>query len=201
MVRWEESDTGWHMDRFEYVMVMVSIIIGLALAHLLQGLVEVAQRPRPLRLRSIHLVWVIFMLMTVAFFWWWQFKLQALQEWTFGTYIFVLAYACLMYFQSTLLFPRDLGPDVDLDEFFHRQRGWFFGANVLNRSIDLVDTWLKGSEHFQSLGPEYPVSVAVNIIWSLIAIFVPSRIFQWVFALGSLLYLLSWVFRQFNTLG
>ncbi|MCZ8192952.1 MAG: hypothetical protein O9269_00345, partial [Brevundimonas sp.] len=138
---------------------------------------------------------------TVAFFWWWQFKLQALQEWTFGTYIFVLAYACLMYFQSTLLFPRDLGPDVDLDEFFHRQRGWFFGANVLNRSIDLVDTWLKGSEHFQSLGPEYPVSVAVNIIWSLIAIFVPSRIFQWVFALGSLLWLLSWVFRQFNTLG
>ncbi|MFN7236771.1 MAG: hypothetical protein ACK5VL_03475, partial [Brevundimonas sp.] len=74
-------------------------------------------------------------------------------------------------------------------------------ANVLNMSIDLVDTWLKGSEHFQSLGPEYPVSVAVNIIWSLIAIFVPSRIFQWVFALGSLLYLLSWVFRQFNTLG
>ena len=201
MVRWEESDTGWHMDRFEYVMVMVSIIIGLALAHLLQGLVEVAQRPRPLRLRSIHLVWVIFMLMTVAFFWWWQFKLQALQEWTFGTYIFVLAYACLMYFQSTLLFPRDLGPDVDLDEFFHRQRGWFFGANALNSSIDLVDTWLKGSEHFQSLGPEYPVTVAVNTIGSLIAIFVPSRIFQWVFALGSLLYLLSWAFRQFNTLG
>ncbi len=201
MVRWEESDTGWHMDRFEYVMVMVSIIIGLALAHLLQGLVEVAQRPRPLRLRSIHLVWVIFMLMTVAFFWWWQFKLQALQEWTFGTYIFVLAYACLMYFQSTLLFPRDLGPDVDLDEFFHRQRGWFFGANALNNSIDLVDTWLKGSEHFQSLGPEYPVTVAVNTIGSLIAIFVPSRIFQWVFALGSLLYLLSWAFRQFNTLG
>lgn len=201
MVRWEESDTGWHMDRFEYVMVMVSIIIGLALAHLLQGLVEVAQRPRPLRLRSIHLVWVIFMLMTVAFFWWWQFKLQALQEWTFGTYIFVLAYACLMYFQSTLLFPRDLCPDVDLDEFFHRQRGWFFGANALNSSIDLVDTWLKGSEHFQSLGPEYPVTVAVNAIGSLIAIFVPSRIFQWVFALGSLLYLLSWAFRQFNTLG
>lgn len=201
MVRWEESDTGWHMERFEYVMVMVSIIIGLALAHLLQGLVEVAQRPRPLRLRSIHLVWVIFMLMTVAFFWWWQFKLQALQEWTFGTYIFVLAYACLMYFQSTLLFPRDLGPDVDLDEFFHRQRGWFFGANALTNSIDLVDTWLKGSEHFQSLGPEYPVTVAVNTIGSLIAIFVPSRIFQWVFALGSLLYLLSWAFRQFNTLG
>lgn len=48
------------MDRFEYVMVMVSIIIGLAMTHLLQGLVEVAQRPKPFRLRSIHLVWVLF---------------------------------------------------------------------------------------------------------------------------------------------
>ena len=189
------------MDRFEYVMVMVSIIIGLAVAHLLQGLVEVAQRPRPFRLRSIHLVWVIFMLMTVSFFWWWQFKLQALPEWNFGTYIFVLAYACLFYFQSTLLFPKDLGPDVDLDDFFHQQRGWFFGLNALNNSIDLIDTWLKGSEHFQSLGPEYPVTVAVQTIGSLIAIFVPSRAFQWIFALGSLLYLLSWAFRQFHTLG
>ncbi|MEI7572604.1 MAG: hypothetical protein WCJ52_05680 [Phenylobacterium sp.] len=189
------------MDRFEYVMVMVSIIIGLAFVHLLQGLAEVAQRPRPFRLRSIHLVWVLFMLVTVAFFWWWQFKLQALQEWTFGTYIFELAFACVMYFQSTLLFPKDLGPDVDLDEFFHQQRGWFFGVNALGQLLDLVDTWIKGSEHFQSLGPEYPIGVAFNVIGSLIAIFVPARAFQWVFALASLLYVLSWALRQFNTLA
>jgi hypothetical protein len=189
------------MDRFEYVMVMVSIIIGLAMTHLLQGLVEVAQRPKPFRLRSIHLVWVLFMLVTIAFFWWWQFKLQALQEWTFGTYIFVLAFACQLYFQSTLLFPKNLGPDVDLDEFFHQHRAWFFGVNALSQLIDLVDTWLKGSEHFQSLGPEYPIGVAVNTIGSLIAILVPARAFQWVFALGSLLYVLSWALRQFSTLA
>ena len=189
------------MDRFEYVMVMVSIIIGLAMTHLLQGLVEVAQRPKPFRLRSIHLVWVLFMLVNIAFFWWWQFKLQALQEWTFGTYIFVLAYACLMYFQSTLLFPKDLGPDVDLDEFFHQHRGWFFGVNALVIVFDLVDTWIKGSEYFQSLGLEYPIAVAINLTGSLIAVFVPARAFQWVFALASLFYVLSWALRQFNTLA
>lgn len=45
------------MDMCEYVMVMVSIIVGLAMAHLLQGLVDIAQRPRPMKWRWIHLVW------------------------------------------------------------------------------------------------------------------------------------------------
>ena len=69
---------------FEYVMVLVSIIVGLALTHLLQGLVEIAQRPQRMKIASIHLVWVIYMVITIAFWWWWQFKLQLVPVWTFS---------------------------------------------------------------------------------------------------------------------
>ena len=190
------------MDMFEYVMVMVSIIVGLAMAHLLQGLVEIAQRPRPMRLRSIHLVWVAYVLVTTAFWWWFQFKLQTLTPvWTFQAYLFVLTFAALLYVLSTLLFPRGLDPDLDLDAFFYDRRGWFFGANTLYLVVDLLDSRMKGAEHFAGLGVEYLIATAVQIVLSLVAMKTRNAWFHWIFGLAALLSQVEWAIRQYGTVG
>ena len=189
------------MDMFEYVMVMVSIIVGLAITHLLQGLVEIAQRPRPMRLRSIHLVWVVYMLTSVAFFWWWQFKLQLLPEWTFQAYLFVLGYAAILYVMGTLLFPKVLDPDFDLDAFFYDRRGWFFGVAALYFVVDVIDSRLKGAEYFAGLGVEYFATMALSITGCLFAMKTRNPVFHWVFALAVSLWQIVWAFRQFGTMS
>jgi len=189
------------MDMFEYVMVMVSIIVGLAMAHLLQGLVEIAQRPRPMKLRSIHLVWAAYVLITTAFWWWFQFKLQALIPiWTFQAYIFVLTFAALLYVQATLLFPKNLDPDLDLDAFFYDRRGWFFGVNALYLLVDLADSRMKGAEHFAELGPEYLITTVAQIVFSLIAIWTRNRWFHWIFGLAALFSQIEWAIRQYGVM-
>lgn len=190
------------MQMFEYVMVMASIIIGLALTHLLQGLVDIAQRPRPMRLRSIHLVWVAYMLVTTAFWWWWQFKLQELTPvWTFQAYMFVLFFAALLYVLSTLLFPKVLDPDVDLDTFFYDRRGWFFGANALYFTVDLIDSRMKGAEHFASLGLEYVIATLVQAALCLIAMKTRNAVFHWIFGLAALLTQIEWAIRHYGVMG
>ena len=189
------------MDMFEYVMVLVSIIVGLALSHLLQGLVEVAQRPQRMKIASIHLVWVIYMITTVVFWWWWQFKLQLLAVWTFQAYLFVLGYAVILYVLATLLFPKVLDPKLDLDAFFYDRRGWFFGFNALYFVVDLVDSRLKGAEYFANLGLEYVVTTVLSAVACLGAMKTRSPVYHWVVGLAILLYQTTWAFRQFGTMG
>ena len=189
------------MDMFEYVMVLVSIIVGLALTHLLQGLVEIAQRPRRMKIASIHLVWVIYMVVTVAFWWWFQFKLQLLPVWTFQAYLFVLSYAVILYILSTLLFPKVLDPDLDLDAFFYDRRGWFFGFSTLNLVVDLVDSRLKGAENFASLGLEYVVVTALHAVLFVGAMKTRNPVYHWAVGLAILLYQITWAFRHYGTMG
>lgn len=188
------------MDIFEYVMVMVSIIVGLALTHLLQGLVEIAQRPRPIRLWSIHLVWVAYMLVLVAFWWWWQFRLQQI-TWSFHHYVFVLGYAALLYVISTLLFPKVVDPDLDLDAFFYENRGWFFGLFTLFVMVDLADTWMKGPDHFASLGFEYPIRSALFAVGFVVAMRTRNPVYHWALGLSVLFYQITYAIRQFGVVA
>ena len=186
---------------FEYVMVLVSIIVGPALTHLLQGLVEIAQRPQRMKIASIHLVWVIYMVITIAFWWWWQFKLQLVPVWTFSAYLFVLGYAVVLYILSTLLFPKVLDPDLDLDAFFYSRRGWFYAFNALYFLVDLIDSRLKGAEHFASLGLEYLIVTVLSAALCIGAMKIRNAGYHWTVGLGILLYQTVWAFRQFGTMG
>jgi hypothetical protein len=66
---------------------------------------------------------------------------------------------------------------------------------------DLVDTAIKGPEHFQALGIEYPIQQVALILLSLIAIFVPSKIYQGVFVATVLTYKSLWIFRLYGVLN
>ncbi len=55
------------MDIFDYVMVLASVIIGLAVTHLLQGVGRVVKHPSEYRPYWIHLRWVIVVFETAVF--------------------------------------------------------------------------------------------------------------------------------------
>ena len=63
------------MDQFEYVMVLVSIIVGLGIAHLLLGVGGVinrlTDRQRPLKLSVAYLAWLAMLFVWMVLFWWW----------------------------------------------------------------------------------------------------------------------------------
>lgn len=67
-------------------------------------------------------------------------------------------------------------------------------------AFDLIDTLLKGDQHFRMFGGEYLVRVPVCLTACVVAMATPSRRYHAAFVIGSLIYELSFIVRMFNTL-
>ena len=187
------------MDMFNYVMVLASVIVGLGVTHLLQGVVGIVQHPGRERVYWIHLVWVAATFLRAIFWWWFQFRLAATPQWTFGLFIFVLAYAFLIYLICALLFPRDLADYDGFKSYYYSRRGWFFGLNLFGLGVDVIDSLSKGLDHFRSLGPQYPIIMATLALLFLITMRTRNERYHAAFAVAALAYVLIYPLTNFTT--
>jgi len=189
------------MGIFEYISVLTSIIIGLGMAHLLRGLAELVQHPGRHRTYWIHLMWVAFMFFNMIFFWWWEFSLATLDIWQFQNYLFIVAYAVILYLMCALLFPTDLEGYSGFEDYFLSRRAWFFGLFALITVIDLYDTWLKGAEHFAALGLEYKIFTTVNIAAAIIGAVSKRHRVQAAIVIVLSAYQVQWAFSYWGQQG
>lgn len=187
------------MDMFNYVMVFASVIVGLGVTHLLQGVVGIVQHPGREKLYWVHLVWVGATFLRTVFWWWFEFRLSETAQWTFTLYCFVLAYAFLIYLWCALLFPRDLAGYDGYREYFYSRKGWFFAVGLAGVAIDVMDTMLKGVAHFQSLGIIYPVAMSTLAVLLLIAILTRNERYHGALAIFSVIYLIVYPLTNFRT--
>lgn len=165
------------MTSFEYVMVLVSIVIALAIAHLLTALSECVRRIRgkgePIKLDAVFLLWVGFVLIWLVSFWWWEFKFQeVVAEWSFGLYLFVIGYAIGLFMLAEILVPNRMQGVTDTYADFRDGRKWFFGTLIAVQAIDVVDTFLKGTDW--GMRPESIAITATTVTMALIG-FVSKR--------------------------
>jgi len=188
------------MEIFNYVMVLASIIIGLAITHLLQGVTRLVQHPGKSKLYWVHLVWVAAAFLGAIFWWWWEFRLST-QAWTFQLYVFVLFYAVIIYLRAALLFPDSLEGYEGYEDYYYSRRGWFFGLAIAQTSIDVVDTLLKGWAHFTSLGWPYPAAIAIMLLLFVIAILTDNRRYHGSVAIAFFLHQIVLAFSQFQSVG
>jgi hypothetical protein len=187
------------MDMFNYVMVLASVIVGLGVTHLLQGIVGIVQHPGRQRVYWIHLAWVLATFLRAIFWWWFQFRLSQTSEWTFTLYCFVLAYAFLIYLWCALLFPRDLDGYDGYRDYFYSRKAWFFGVGLAGIAVDVVDTLLKGIAHLQSLGIVYPVAMSTFAILFVVAILTRNERYHGALAIFSVVYLVVYPLTNLQT--
>lgn len=165
------------MTSFEYVMVLVSIVIALAIAHLLTALAACVRRIRdkgdPIKLDAVFLFWVGFILTYLISFWWWEFKFQeVVSEWSFGLYLFIISFSISLFMLAEILVPYRMQGVVDTYADFMGGRKWFFGILVLVQLFDIVDSLLKGIEW--GTRPEV-VSLYVIVIVCAISGYISER--------------------------
>ena len=189
------------MEMFSYVMVLASVIIGLGITHLLQGITSIVQHPGREKFYWVHLLWVAATFLRAIFWWWFEFRLSTTAEWTFTLYVFVLAYAFVIYLWCAFLFPRDLAGYDGFKDYFYSRRRWFFGLGLAGQAIDVVDTLSKGFAHFRSLGLTYPIGISGLSLLFLIAMRTRNERYHGALAIFSVLYLIAYPWVFFDTLG
>lgn len=157
------------MDRFEYVMVLISIIIGLSVAHILTGVGGIIDRKAsgpPIRLGMAHGTWLCFVFAWTVQFWWWEFRFSELVEvWKLGLYLFLVGYASALFLLSVILVPRNWDRVDDLDVYFVERRAWFYWGLAIVTIIDIGDGLLKGgTAYIRGFG------VWVWVLWAVTAV-------------------------------
>lgn len=140
-------------------MVLISIIIGLAITHLLSGVVDAVDRATdedaPEIFSPLGALWAGTVFFWMINFWWFQFRLLAMEDaWTLWRYLFIILYAVALYVLAVTLVPRDWGAVQRYSEYFMRNRRWFFIAFLLASVADVADAYLKGGwPYLASMGP------------------------------------------------
>ncbi len=151
------------MTLFEYLGVLVSVIMGLGITHLLTGVSKVIQRRDSVRVYWVHLVWTVNILLYILVIWWGMFWWTTLQEWTFYQFLFITLYSIVLFLLTALLYPWRISDDFDFKEYYLKNRVWFFGVHTIAWCIDIPETALKAESGLRELPQYYFVFVGTML--------------------------------------
>ena len=130
-------------DAFAYLSVLLSLVLGLAIAEVLQGYGTLLRSRSTVRLYAPPLIWSAMMLILATHFWWASFGLAGRQNWSFAAFSAVLLQTVMMFMGSALVLPRGRATDpIDLRAHYYKERLPFFSFGLLFLILGFVKLWL-----------------------------------------------------------
>lgn len=185
------------MTKFEYLSVLTSIIIGLALANLLSGAARLIQLRGRIRPHATTLCWMAMLFLANIQIWWVAFERREATEFSFFAFLLYLMMPIPMFLISYLILP-DLGDEdaADLSANFADNRVWFFGLLALVPAVSLIEEWIhEGTVPLDTDAAFRMVFVALCVIAACIR---NARFHLWnaVFVLAGFLAYISTLFLQ-----
>ena len=158
-------------DAFNYIAVLVSIIVGLTATRVMSGLGEVIQAANRPRIYWVHVLWHLTLLYNVMLGWWLLYRWRVTTDWTFFLFMWITIAPILTYLAAAILIPGELettgSPDWR-DYYFKNRRGFFLAFGAI-APLDIIDTLFKGWQHFLAQGPFYLPFIAFWAISCLVA--------------------------------
>lgn len=135
------------MTAFEYLSVLLSIILGLAITQVLQGYRSLLLTRGTIRLYWPTLIWSGLVLLIATQSWWASFALDGRRDWQFGIFAVILVQMGLIYMLAAVVLPDVSGGfAIDLQAHYAAQRRPFFACLLGLIGVSLLkDLLLDGS--------------------------------------------------------
>jgi hypothetical protein len=117
------------MSIFEFLMVLVSIIIGLGVTEILTGVARSLRSRATVKFYWVHMVVVVFIFVALLQQWWEIWGLRSVTEWSFLALIFMLTAPVCLFLISHLLFPDPIN-EADIESYYYKEMRpiWILGA-------------------------------------------------------------------------
>ena len=184
------------MSAFEYVSVFMSIILGLAVVHLLGGLSLILDQRVKAKLYWVHFAWVINMFSLITWVWWGNWQLNDIEVFSPLHYLAMVLFSVALYLMCGLLFPVRGKEVEDFEKQFEINRSrFFYVGNAL-----VLAAVLKGYVDRQVL--EEPHTLERAILLTLLTVFffvaarTTSRTFHGLFAVAFFVLTIRWILTE-----
>jgi hypothetical protein len=158
-------------DSFNYVAVLVSIVLGFGVTKVLGQLSETIQAQDRQRNYWVHTLWMVNLFIYLMLAWWVLYRWRGAPEWNFFLFMWVNITPTLLYLASGVLCPGELTSTsaTSWREYYYANRRGFFFILAPLWPLDVIDTLLKGKQHFIDQGPLYLPTLAIWTIGSVMA--------------------------------
>lgn len=186
------------MDEFGYLSVIISVILGLSIAQLLQNIGQIINARDRVRMYWPAMGWAVLLLLIDIQAWWAMFGYRYRHKWTFVQFTIVLFEAIMLYLLAAIVLPniRNEG-EIDLRSNYFRHAGWFFGSLV----VLLLDSLLKSV--VVSGGLPGKLDLGFHLVWitsALIAAFVRNERYHKAFVCLSFALFVAYIGLLFSSL-
>ncbi len=122
--------------------MLLSIILGLGIAHVLGALGRLIRRREDVAGYWPAWTWAGILLLVHVQMWWSMFGLRDRADWTFAGFGIVLMQPLALYVAAALVLPTDDVDGLDLRTHYWRQARWFFAVLFAVATISLAKEWV-----------------------------------------------------------
>jgi hypothetical protein len=119
-------------DAFDYLTVLVSIVLGLAITNVLTRLALVMQARERVNFYWPPIAWALWLFFISVQHWWAQWSARHSHNPSFLAFWLQILVPTLLFLLTALVLPdREDSGKLDLQEWYFRNRKWFFGLLFL----------------------------------------------------------------------
>lgn len=153
------------MTAFEFVSVLLSIVVSLAFTHILTGMARLIQAKR-VRFSIVYALWVGLIVFSCVDYWISLWGLRNVTDWPLTLVLFMLSAATVLYLVSWLVVPAEVDDGIDLVVFHdqnHRKYAGAFGIYMLFGAI--ANSFIQGFQSAVLLSFVFAALAAVTWLW------------------------------------
>lgn len=161
------------MTAFDYLTILISIVLGLAIANVLTRIATVITARERVDFYWPPVAWAIWLFFIAVQHWWAFWGERHTAQWTFGIFWLQLLVPVDMFVLSALVLPeRDENGKLDLADWYFRNRTWFFAFMFFLPALSILEEFARTGSMSSVLNFAFLVAFDVVIVF---AIFLKSR--------------------------
>lgn len=186
------------MSEFEFISVLISMVVGLGITHVLRGVAQAVHDRREAPLDTVHGVWTAVVSLNLVLNWWVLFSWRDHDVWSFTLFLSLIVWVVALYLPVAFLFPPRKEAGEGWAAVWESNRPWFLGAFA---SFAVADVWVTALRGGLFDPPAYLPLVGHYFVLWVVGIFVARPRYQRFLAWYTLLSLALWSFvaRRFLT--
>ena len=128
------------MSSFDYLTVLISIVLGLAIANVLTRLAAVITARERVDFYWPPVAWAIWLFFLAVQHWWAEWGIRHTSQWTFLDFWLLLLVPVDLYLLSAVVLPdREEDGRLDLGEWYFHNRAWLFALMFFLPALSILE--------------------------------------------------------------
>ena len=132
------------MSEFDFIFILISLILGLGITNLLAGVSRTFHRRRRDGIDDVHMVFTVATLVVLILNWWVEFSWRTQVHWSFDRFLVIVLWAISLYLMSAFLYPPDISETEQHRDIWVENRAGYYSAQISSIGFDILQTSLRG---------------------------------------------------------